>query len=88
MQSAAAGSFTDHPRKDRFRKEWAKPILKYFNTQLNKKLIYLGLPGYKALDILEWKEYLKIIIAFQAGNYNNREQTRLLKKNYETYKIF
>lgn len=72
MTAPTAGSFTDHPRKVLFRRVWAKPILKYLHDRLNKKLIYLGLPGIRALDILEWKEYLDKIIAFQAGTYDGR----------------
>lgn len=72
MSLAAAGSFVDHPRKILFRRIWAKPILKYLNNRLGKKLIYVGLPGIKALDILEWKEHLKVIVAFQVYNYENR----------------
>ena len=75
MSSAIAGSFIDHPRKIHFRKNWAKPILAFLHARLQKKLIYLGLPGYRALDILEWQDFLKIIIAFQAVNYDGRDAT-------------
>ncbi len=77
MSSVPAGSFTDHPRKIHFRKNWAKPILKFLYKRLNKKLIYLGLPGYRALDVLEWQEFLKIVIAFQAENIQ-KDQSNLL----------
>ena len=80
MISAEAGSFTDHPRKIHFRKQWAKPILQYLSNRLQKKLIYLGLPGYRALDIIEWQDYLRIIIAFQASNYNDRDRTEDAEK--------
>lgn len=72
MSSSTAGSFTDHPRKVLFRSKWAKPILKYLHDRLQKKLVYLGLPGIRALDILSWQEYLRFVIAFQAENYDGR----------------
>ncbi|MCW3070312.1 MAG: hypothetical protein JWO44_202 [Bacteroidetes bacterium] len=74
MTEASAGSFHDHPRKILFRTKWAKPILKFLHERLKKKLIYLGLPGIKALDIKEWKDYLKIVIAFQCRNYNENTE--------------
>ncbi len=61
--------FDDHARKILFRTQWAKPILKFISEKLDMRLVYLGLPGVKALDVLEWKEYLKIIIAFQRDGY-------------------
>ena len=73
MNNSTAGSFTDHPRKIKFRNEWAKPILRYLHERLDKKLVYLGLPGLKALDILAWKEHLRRVIAFQAENYDGRD---------------
>jgi len=72
MSFATAGSFTDHPRKILFRRNWAKPILEHLSNKLGKKLIYLGLPGIRALDVLEWQEFLRIVIAFQAENYDGR----------------
>jgi hypothetical protein len=74
MSFATAGSFTDHPRKILFRQKWAKPILHFLYTRMQKKLIYLGIPGIRALDILEWKDFLRIVIAFQVANYNNRRE--------------
>lgn len=57
--------FTDHGRKQVFRALWAKPLLQFIKDRLNKKLVYLGLPGIAALDIKAWIEYLRVVIAFQ-----------------------
>lgn len=57
--------FTDHARKQVFRNLWAKPLLQFIKDHLNKKLVYLGLPGILALDIKAWIEYLRVVIAFQ-----------------------
>lgn len=104
MNKANAGSFTDHPRKIKFRSEWAEPILRHLCERLNKKLVYLGLPGIKALDILAWKSHLRKVIAFQADDYDGRsgditaeeellELQRVLneleeKKFIETYALY
>jgi hypothetical protein len=65
MTSETLVNFTNHPRKEVFRKDWAKPILRYLVEKLGKKLIYMGLPGIQALDIKEWLEHLRVIYAFQ-----------------------
>jgi len=63
------GEFKDTKRKDVIRKQWCKPLIKFINEKLNYKLIYLGLPGPQALDLLEWIEYIDQVIAFQCRNY-------------------
>lgn len=57
---------TEH--KQLIRQNWAKPLLKFLTKQLGQKLIYLGLPSPEAEDVLEWLEFLKIIIAFQCDD--------------------
>jgi len=47
-------NYTDHPRKQVFRSQWASPLIQFINTELKKNLVYLGLPGIGALDIKEW----------------------------------
>lgn len=66
MSTNTLGTFSDHPRKQLFRTAWGKPLLEWLNDFLKKKLIYMGLPGFQALDIIEWIDHLEKIIAFEA----------------------
>lgn len=70
---APASAFTDHARKDFIRKNWCKPLIKALSENLQKKLIYIGLPDIEALDVLEWIDYLDKVIAFQCSNYNGQQ---------------
>ena len=65
--------------KNYIRTNWNKPLLQFLCKQINDKLIYLGLPSQKATDVLEWIEYIKIVIAFQCRVYSKKsspEQNR------------
>jgi len=71
-------SFT-HSTKKIIRENWCKILLKDINEAFGFKLVYLGLPGIEALDILSWIDYLDKIIAFQCRNYpeaSNQSQPR------------
>jgi hypothetical protein len=57
---------TEH--KQLIRQHWAKPLLRFLTKQFGQKLIYLGLPSPETEDVLEWLEYLRIIIAFQCDD--------------------
>jgi len=39
------------------------------HRKLEYELIYLGLPGPQALDLLEWVDYIDQVIAFQCREY-------------------
>src|ERR1017187_10907731 len=60
--------------KTLIRKTFNKSILKFLYEFLgDKKLIYLGLPSEKALDIKEWIEFLGAIYAFQCRDHKDPE---------------
>lgn len=63
------GEFKDTVQKRIVRIEWCKSLVKFINEKLGYKLIYLGLPGPQALDLLEWIEYIDQVIAFQCREY-------------------
>ncbi|GAH72894.1 unnamed protein product, partial [marine sediment metagenome] len=63
------GEFRDTIRKEIIRKQWCKPLIQFISEKLKYKLIYLGLPGPQALDLLEWIEYIDQVIAFMCRNY-------------------
>jgi len=63
------GNFFGSPAKNLIRKNWNKPLLKFFNENLGYKLVYLGLPSPNAEDIMEWIDYIEYIIAFQCRDY-------------------
>lgn len=63
------GEFRDHVSKRIIREQWCKPLLQYIHKVLRYKLIYLGLPGPQALDLLNWIEYIDQVIAFQCRDY-------------------
>jgi hypothetical protein len=65
------GEFRDHPSKKFLREQWCKPLLEFIHNTLGYKLIYLGLPGPQALDLLTWIEYIEQVIAFQCRDYPN-----------------
>jgi hypothetical protein len=65
--------------KKLIRADWAKPIIAFIKDELNKKLLYLGLPDSNAHDIVEWLEYIDAVYAFQCRKYpqpSNPEQSR------------
>jgi hypothetical protein len=65
------GEFRDTAAKRIIRERWSKPIIKFIREKLKYKLVYLGLPGPQALDLLEWIEYIDQVIAFQCRDYPN-----------------
>ena len=65
------GEFIDHPSKRIIREQWCKPLIKFIHEVLGYKLLYLGLPGPQALDLLSWIEFIDQVIAFQCRDYPN-----------------
>lgn len=70
------GDFIDHPSKKVIREQWSKPLIKFIHDSLGYKLMYLGLPGPYALDLLNWIEYIDRVIAFQCRDYPNPSSIR------------
>lgn len=65
--------------KNLIRSKWNKEIIKFISTNLDTKLVYLGLPSPLAEDILEWIDYINEVIAFQCREYpkpSNPSQSR------------
>jgi hypothetical protein len=65
--------YTDHKRKQVIRSLWCKTQIEVLSRILSKRLIYIGLPDLKALDVLEWIDYLEKVIAFQCTEYKGRK---------------
>lgn len=63
------GEFKDTTRKKVIRTQWCKSLVRFIHEKLGHKLIYLGLPGPQALDLLEWINYIDQVIAFQCRDY-------------------
>ena len=63
------GEFRDTIRKKVIRTQWCKSLIEFMHRKLKYKLIYLGLPGPQALDLLEWIDYIDQVIAFQCRKY-------------------
>ena len=63
------GEFKDHSAKQVIREQWCMPLLKFIHDSLGCKLIYLGLPGPEAIDLLSWIDYIEQVIAFQCRDY-------------------
>lgn len=63
--------FKDTIQKKVLRTQWCKSLIKFVHKKLKYKLIYLGLPGPQALDLLEWIDYIDQVIAFQCRDYPN-----------------
>lgn len=82
--SETMGDFYDHPTKSVIREQWCKPLIQHIYNKLGYKLIYLGLPGIKSLDILSWIKYLEKVIAFDCGDYSDPPNPEKAKKNIET----
>ncbi len=70
------GEFKDSPRKIVVRRNWCKPLLEFIYEKLSCKLIYLGLPGPQALDLMEWIDYIDQVVAFQCRDYPNPSSVR------------
>jgi hypothetical protein len=69
------GEFKDTNQKRVIRHQWCKSLVRFVHEKLGYKLIYLGLPGPQALDLLEWIEYIDQVIAFQCRNYPQPSST-------------
>lgn len=65
------GKFIDNPSKRIIREEWSKPLIRFISDELGFKLLYLGLPGPKALDLLCWIGFINHVIAFICRDYPN-----------------
>lgn len=63
------GEFKNTIQKEIIRTQWCKSLIKFVHEKLRYKLIYLGLPGPQALDLLEWIDYIDQVIAFQCRDY-------------------
>jgi hypothetical protein len=75
------GNFIDHPVKGTIREQWCKPLLTYLHKYLGYKLVYLGLPGIDALDIISWISVLDKIIAFECGDYSGKDDKLIIQNN-------
>lgn len=51
------------------REYWNKPIIKFLTKRCNDRLLYMGLPSPKGEDVLQWLDFIKIVIAFQCRQY-------------------
>ena len=69
------GEFKDTIQKEVIRTQWCKSLIKFVHKKLGYKLIYLGLPGPQALDLLEWIDYIDQVIAFQCREYPKPSST-------------
>ncbi|MHB8208658.1 hypothetical protein [Mucilaginibacter sp.] len=67
--------------KQLIRSEWAKPLLAYLHDDLQKKLIYVGLPDTEAHDVKEWLDYLDVVYAFQCRDYPKPSSPDQSRKN-------
>ena len=63
------GAFIDHPNKKVIRELWCKPIIKHVHDKLGYGLVYLGLPGLEAIDLLTWIEHIEYVVAIDCGHY-------------------
>ena len=63
------GEFKDTIQKTVIRTQWCKSLIRFVHEKLGYGLIYLGLPGPQALDLLEWIDYIDQVIAFQCRDY-------------------
>lgn len=70
------GEFKDHSSKKIIREQWCKPLIKFIHEALGYKLMYLGLPGPQALDLLNWIEYIDHVVAFQCRDYPKPSSTQ------------
>lgn len=61
--------FVSTPNKDLIRKEFDRHVIEDQYLRKGKPLTYFGLPGSEILDILEWSEYLGMIIAVERDLY-------------------
>lgn len=63
------GKFRDNSAKKVIREEWSEPLISFIRNKLGCKLVYLGLPGPKALDLLCWISHIKCVVAFICREY-------------------
>jgi hypothetical protein len=61
--------FKTTPNKDLLRKRFDLDAVEDHFIKKGRELTYFGLPGPQILDILEWKKYLKTVIAVERDLY-------------------
>ena len=54
------------------REHWNKPLIKFLSKKIGEKLMYMGLPSSSAEDLMQWLEFIKIVIAFQCRLYGEK----------------
>lgn len=70
--------FTGSDRKSAVRRIWCTEILKSVYAHLGRKYFYLGFPGPEILDILEWREMLGRICAFERPAIGSDDENKWL----------
>lgn len=61
--------FVSTPNKDTIRKDFDRYVIEDLHLKNGKPLTYFGLPGPEMLDILEWRNYLGLVIAVERDLY-------------------
>ena len=89
VQSQPTG-FSSSEEKDLLRKYFDLPLLRQLRKQKDRPLVYFGLPGEKALDVIEWKELIGSVVAVERDKkYLERLEdlldTQLPDLEYETH---
>ena len=63
------GDFNDNKSKQIIREKWSRPLIEFIHDELGCKLLYFGLPGPKALDLICWIGFINHVIAFICRDY-------------------
>ena len=64
MQSQSTGFYSSE-EKDILRKHFDLPLQQQLHEQKSRPLVYFGLPGEKALDVMEWREVIGSVAAVE-----------------------
>jgi hypothetical protein len=68
--------FETNPNKDIIRRTFDKPLVKRDFEQKRRALVYFGLPSGGMYDVIDWKEFLGVIIAVERDPDEKRSMMR------------
>lgn len=81
------GQFADSPGKQVVRNMWNTPVLTYLHKSYGIRFRYMGLPGVELLDVIQWREMIQEVVAFQmratprSDDPDGRRDIRRLRRN-------
>jgi hypothetical protein len=83
-----ADTFVPSDNKNIVRSKWCTPILESLRDVTKSNYFYLGLPGPKIADLIEWKDMIERICAFECPDRNGDQTKSWTEMDFNLLKVF